>query len=571
MKKATATFFAAIFSTFAAVAQVVPDAAAAANRRLPVPPEVSPVKSFDPVKAGWPLVFSDEFNGSSLDLDKWSPRSISGLDHVRVADGMLAIDVDRSKDGKELETGAIRTKQSFLYGYFEARLKFTQQNGWWAAFWLYADSVDNPFLDGFELDIFEDYYVRRRDAEGRSLATLDHNLHMYVNGTLKSWNYLETLKGSLDDFHVIGCKWTPFEISYYMDGELIKATARHSPWQSVTFDPFNHGVPAVPLYAILSGQIMRPEATWLRGLSDYSASVLPERFLVDWIRVYAFPDPPAERPLAAWDETYESGADVLVQEGERRTYRVKAAPASATGAAIDTVYLFDSGYLVERKSQPPFTFTVEASQSFYDGTDFMRPGRQKAKPSFDGVHALVAFVRDANGKISRTPPIEFTVVSESRKSSPFEGKAAAIPGKIDPARYDEGGQGVAYSDSSKGNSHGKAKNWRMDEDVDCNPGCVGAVGTGEWINYTVDVAEEGDYEMSFRYGTPAVKPQSMQVLLDMKRIATIKMHGQDRKYGWGGFCTARKVMHLPAGRHVLRLVLKGNYNFYTIEFKKVGG
>ena len=41
MKKATATFFTAIFSTFAAVAQVVPDAAAAANRRLPVPPEVA--------------------------------------------------------------------------------------------------------------------------------------------------------------------------------------------------------------------------------------------------------------------------------------------------------------------------------------------------------------------------------------------------------------------------------------------------------------------------------------------------------------------------------------------------
>ena len=563
-------FFAAILSASVAMAQTKPDAAAAANTQLPVPPEVTPLKTFDPVKAGWPLVFSDDFNGTSLDLDKWSPRNLTGLDHVRVADGLLAIDVDRSKDGKKLETGSIWTKQSFLYGYFEARLKFTRQNGWWAAFWLYADTVGNPFLDGFEIDIFEDYYVRRLDEEGRSKRTIDHNLHMYVNGTLKSWNYLETLKGSLDDFHVIGCKWTPFEISYYMDGELIEATARHSPWQSVTFDPFNHAVGAVPLKAILSGQIMRPEASWLKDLSDYSKSALPERFLVDWIRIYAFPDPPAERPVAAWEGTYESGEDVLVQEGDRRTYRVKAAPASATGAAIDTVYLFDSGYLIERKSQPPFEFTVESTQKFYDGTDFMRPGRQKVKPHFDGVHALVAFVRDVNGKISRTPPIEYTVVSESRKSSPFEGKAAAIPGKIEPGRFDEGGQGVGYYDGSKGNMYGKAKNWRMDEDVDSSdPGSVGGVGSGEWLNYTVDVAEEGDYEMSFRYGTPSRAPQSMLVLLDLKRLAVFELQGQEMKYGWGGRSVARKVVHLPAGRHVLRLVLKGNYNLYKIEFKKV--
>ncbi len=562
-------FFAAILSASVAVAQIAPDAAAAANPQLPVPREVTPLKAFDPVKAGWPLVFSDEFNGSSLDLGKWSPRNVTGLEHVRVADGLLAIDVDRSKDGTQLETGSIWTKQSFLYGYFEARLKFTRQNGWWAAFWLYGDSVGNPFLDGFEIDIFEDYYVRRRNEDGSSKKTIDHNLHMYVNGTLKSWNYLETLKGSLDDFHVIGCKWTPFEISYYMDGELIEATARHSPWQSVTFDPFNHAVGAVPLKAILSGQIMRPEASWLKGLNDWSGSALPERFLVDWIRIYAFPDPPAERPLAAWDGTYESGEDVLVQEGDRRTYRVKAAPSSATGAAIDTVYLFDSGYLIERKSKPPFAFTVESSQRFYDGTDFMRPGRQKVKPHFDGVHALVAFVRDVNGKISRTPPIEYTVVSESRKSSPFEGKAAAIPGTIDPARYDEGGQGVAYADGSKGNMYGKAKNWRMDEDVDCSPGSIGGVGSGEWLNYTVDVAEAGDYEMSFRYGTPSLAPQSMLVLLDLKRIGHIELHGQDRKYGWGGRSVGRAVLRLPAGRHVLRLVLKGNYNLYPITFKKV--
>ena len=62
MKNATATFFAAIFSTFAAVAQVVPDAAAAANRRLPVPPELDrAVLAYAaknrPIRRAWNIAF----------------------------------------------------------------------------------------------------------------------------------------------------------------------------------------------------------------------------------------------------------------------------------------------------------------------------------------------------------------------------------------------------------------------------------------------------------------------------------------------------------------------------------
>jgi CDGSH-type Zn-finger protein len=82
------------------------------------------------------------------------------------------------------------------------------------------------------------------------------------------------------------------------------------------------------------------------------------------------------------------------------TYRVNAAPAAKTSAPIEAVYLFDSGYLLECKTKPPFEFAVECTQKYFEGTDFMRPGRQRIKPHFDGTHALVAFAQDANGKIN---------------------------------------------------------------------------------------------------------------------------------------------------------------------------
>lgn len=534
-----------------------------------VPAKISPLDTFDPVKSGWPLVFSDEFEGNSLDLAKWEARGITGLKHVKVKDGNLVIGVDYKEDGKTLETGSVWTRTSFLYGYFEARLKFTKQNGWWAAFWMYGKTVANPFLDGFEIDIFEDYYTRRLDEKGRNRPLIDHNLHMYANATLKSWNYIEELQGSLDDFHVIGCKWTPFEISYYMNGKLIRSSARHSPWNSVTFDPFNHGVGAVPLHAILSGQIMNPASSWLKGLTDLSKCTFPDHYHVDYIRIYGYPDPENEKPSISWAEKYESGPETIKKDGARMTYRVNVAPASKTKAPIEAVYLFDSGYLLECKTKPPFEFTVECTQKFYDGTDFMRPGRQRLKPHFDGTHALVAFVQDVNGKISKTDALEFMIVCADRISKPFRGKAAKIPGVIDPAYYDEGGQGVAYSDGSKGNIHGKRENWRLDEDVDCKPGTVGGVGGGEWINYTVDIAEAGDYEVTFKYGTPSRTEQAMMFLLDLKRVGNAELEGQDVKYGWSARSTGRAVLKLPAGRHVLRLVLNGNYNFGNLEFRKI--
>ena len=107
---------------------------------------------------------------------------------------------------------------------------------------------------------------------------------------------------SLDDYQVIGCKWTPFEISYYMNGKLIASSAKHSPWNSVTFDPFNHGVGAVPLRAILSGQIMNPASSWLKGLTDLSKCKFPDHYYVDYIRIYGYPDPADEKPSVSWAE-----------------------------------------------------------------------------------------------------------------------------------------------------------------------------------------------------------------------------------------------------------------------------
>ena len=246
-----------------------------------IPFKVELLKEFDPVKAGWKLVFSDEFNGTEVDWSKWfnyKNRENAILD----GKGNLLLKIDFNPKTQQLEEASLWSRQTFKYGYFESRLRFTKQPGWWAAFWLYGDSNANPMLDGFEIDIFEDYYTRPNKKGAANLGILDHNLHVYTGSLLKSWNYSSKLPGSLDDFYVIGCKWTPFEISYYLNGRQIASSANHSPYNSVTFDAIHHAAGITPLHAIVSGQIM--QKAW-NGLTAEDGK-FPEYFVVDYVRVY---------------------------------------------------------------------------------------------------------------------------------------------------------------------------------------------------------------------------------------------------------------------------------------------
>lgn len=94
----------------------------------------------------WNLVWSDEFNGGSLDTSKW--RYFDGWgqkpwreayyspDQVRLENGNLVIAANQ-KDGR-FATGGILTQGLFepAYGYYEIRCRFAEleAHGLWVAF-----------------------------------------------------------------------------------------------------------------------------------------------------------------------------------------------------------------------------------------------------------------------------------------------------------------------------------------------------------------------------------------------------------------------------------------------------
>lgn len=83
--------------------------------------------------------------------------------------------------------------------------------------------------------------------------------------------------------------------------------------------------------------------------------------------------------------------------------------------------------------------------------------------------------------------------------APYPGPAAhSIPGTIEVENFDKGGQGVAYNDKDAQN-HGKE--YRPTEGVDIevaptNGYTVSWAAPGEWLEYTVNVAQAGKYDIA---------------------------------------------------------------------------
>jgi Domain of unknown function (DUF362)/Carbohydrate binding module (family 6) len=185
---------------------------------------------------------------------------------------------------------------------------------------------------------------------------------------------------------------------------------------------------------------------------------------------------------------------------------------------------------------------------------------------------------------------------------------AVIPGWVQCACYDLGGEGVAYHDSDTVNRgsgrlnpvNGDPRNeFRLHEGVDISypkatgiddnpfsrglppPGTfyVGWTEPGEWLNYTVEVRQAGDYALDVRY--TANGDGRISLTLDGGRpLATIRIPSTSdaadplawRQWHHWALLADAATVSLPAGRHVLTLKIEanGNMNLAAIGFRPPG-
>lgn len=161
--------------------------------------------------------------------------------------------------------------------------------------------------------------------------------------------------------------------------------------------------------------------------------------------------------------------------------------------------------------------------------------------------------------ITPTPTVTPTPIAQA---GPFPGlMPKEIPGIIEAENFDRGGEGTAYHDITGLTGSSVYRN-QPTESVDIQKRTFASGGyavmeaaAGEWLNYTLKIRKAGTYRLNVRYasefrdGTFHIEIDNQNVTGSMQVIPT---------GNWGIFRNLSRRVILPAGQHVLRLVIDTN-------------
>jgi hypothetical protein len=193
--------------------------------------------------------------------------------------------------------------------------------------------------------------------------------------------------------------------------------------------------------------------------------------------------------------------------------------------------------------------------------------------------------------------------------SRYTAGAQKIPGRVECAWYDRGGEGVAYHDADAVN-HGSGElnpldgnyynEFRKDEGVDTsytkfhdtidnspwdrvrveeNQLYVGWTEPGEWFNVTVEVARAGTYVADLLYtsnrgGSIAIDVNGKNATGALTIPTTYDAADPIAWRQWHHWNLAKKLVkvQLPAGRNVLtvHILTQGNMNLAYFDFRPEG-
>ena len=174
------------------------------------------------------------------------------------------------------------------------------------------------------------------------------------------------------------------------------------------------------------------------------------------------------------------------------------------------------------------------------------------------------------GEATDTPAATPTATAEpggtpaEHRFEPFTGTPAAVPGRIEAEDYDTGGQGWAWFDRTPGNQGGAYREDDVDIEAGGSGNAVAFVKSSEWLVYSVDIEEAGDYTATFRASSPWA---GREVWVWVDGVLKAKVDVPET----GSFDTyedATATMALPAGNHYIRLQFvrdAQNIDYFTLE------
>jgi beta-glucanase (GH16 family) len=286
------------------------------------PPKGTPSKGKPPANQpkGWKLVWNDEFDGKTIDRNKWDFDIGNGFfdykshtwvpgwgneelqyytdssENAFVKDGALHIRaIKESLHGCGYTSARLKTRKrdgtplfNQLYGRFEFRAQVPWGKGLWPALWMLPQTdTHGGWAASGEIDVMEIH----GEEPDKTLGSI-HFGSTFPNRELVTHTH-GLPKGSLvSDWHVYAVEWESGEIRWYLDGvhwatqnfwwscsklkdgagEVATRAADINPWPA----PFDH-----PFYLLMNVAV----GGNFPGHPN-TATRFPAELVVDYVRVY---------------------------------------------------------------------------------------------------------------------------------------------------------------------------------------------------------------------------------------------------------------------------------------------
>ena len=492
------------------------------------------------------LVWSDEFNGTSLDLSKWSNETgnnngygnseleyyTARSQNCSIANGTLTINaLKENYSGFNYTSARINTKNkfSFKYGKIEARIKLPYGKGIWPAFWLLGDSfVSLGWPACGETDIMEMVGGDGKTPSGTVLSdsTIYGTAHWSNNGAHAQYGNSYTLKSGKfsDDFHTFSVTWDRKQIVWYVDGIQYNSIDITSPGLSAFQNKF---------FILIN---LAVGGNW-PGYPDNS-TVFPQTLEVDYVRVYQ-------------DTTSFPYVNII-------------SPQNNSSFVANSNISLDANATIQEGNITKVEFYQGAMKI---GETYVSPYQMTWNSVLSGNYRITCTAYSNTGLNSISDTINVKVGSNAA-TSPYGGTAAQIPGTIEAENFDIGGQGNAYYDSDAQNSGGL---YRTFEGVDIEA-CsdigggydIGWTQNNEWLVYTISVKDSGTYQIGARVASSSGGGLLHFEVDDTDITGTINVPSTG---GWQTWTTIlSKNFSLAEGVHQLKLFINSTgFNINKIE------
>jgi len=233
-----------------------------------------------------------------------------------------------------------------------------------------------------------------------------------------------------------------------------------------------------------------------------------------------------------------------------------AATASDADGTVAKVEFYSGTTLLGTDTSAPYTFTW------------------KDVPA--GSYTLRAVATDNGSATAQSSSVGVTVQAGSggtTGSTPFTGTPYPLPGTMEAENFDNGGQNVAYVDTTTGNAGAQHRSTDVDIEGTTDTGggfSVGWVAAGEWLQYTVNVGTAGTYDLEFRVASPGAGGSFRLEVNGVDKTGALAIPNTG---GWQAWTTVAKTgVSLSAGQQVWRVVMLtnattgavGNFNWYRV-------